>query len=536
MSTPLDLNTGSSGHYSIRMETTERATAGGLGGMGQSGAPGGAGRAVDGGRRVLDRLSAEIGADRVQRYFDRQASVSLEGNTLDVTVSSGFVADVVGRRFGDVLRRAAAAELGLVADRADGEVELRIRVDARGFEGEAARPPSRQDPAEPRPEARPAARPAPRRQEAPRRLFDDFLVGQSNKLAHAAARRLADGDDAMVPGPLFIHGPCGVGKTHLLHAAAHAYRERNPGAIVRVITGEAFTNEFIAAVKTGSLENFRRCFRRVNLLVIDDVHFLSNKEATQRELLHTFDALGGAGAKVLMASDEHPREIRKLSQQLVSRFIAGAVVKIDLPEHALRVKIAQLAAGRRGLVLEPAAAELLADRAAAVGGSVRDLEGLLTQVEALRLIAPELIPDGRIGAVAVRRALGIQEQHLGASPAGRWGGGRRPIPLASIAAEVSKALGVEVSDLMGRGRHRTVVLAREITVYLARRMTTCSFPEIARAMGRENHSTVLTAHKRLEDMLASGAPPKAEIPEEYTGLTLTEICQRIGARVERAGV
>jgi chromosomal replication initiator protein len=310
---------------------------------------------------------------------------------------------------------------------------------------------------------------------------------------------------------------------------------------VRCITGEAFTNEFIASVKAGTLEAFRRHFRRVALLVIDDVHFLSNKEATQRELLHTFDAAGAAGARVLMASDEHPREIRKLSQQLVSRFVAGAVVRIELPEHALRVQIAHQAAVRRGLMLEPAAADLLADRAAALGGSVRDLEGLLTQVEALRLIAPELIPDGKLGAVAVRRALGIQEQHLGA-PGGRlgglggWGGGRRPIPLTTIAAEVSRGLGVEVSDLMGRGRHRTVVLAREVTVYLARRMTTCSFPEIARALGRENHSTVLTAHKRLEGMLAAGEMPKAEVPAEYTGLTLAEVCQRLGSRVERAGI
>lgn len=532
MSTPLDLNADSSRHYTDAAPATERTSPG----VHAAEDAGPTTRDAEGGRRVLDRLSAEIGADRVQRYFDRQASVTLEGRTLDVTVSSGFVADVVGRRFGDVLRRAAAAELGLRAGAAESEVELRIRVDSRG--AETPRTPARQDPGDraDRPvEPRPATKPAPRRPEPASRRFEGFLVGQSNRLAFAAAQRLAQGEDSLAPGPLFIHGPCGVGKTHLLQAASQGFRERHPGAVVRSITGEAFTNEFIAAVKTGSLENFRRCFRRVHLLVLDDVHFLSNKEATQRELLHTFDALGGAGAKILMASDEHPREIRKLSQQLVSRFIAGAVVKIDLPEHQLRVRIAELAASRRALCLEPAAAELLADRAAAVGGSVRDLEGLLTQVEALRLIAPELIPDGRIGALAVRRALGIQEQHLAAGPAGRWGGGRRPIPLASIAAEVSKALGVEVSDLMGRGRHRTVVLAREITVYLARRMTTSSFPEIARSLGRENHSTVLTAHKRLEDMLAAASPPKAELPEEYVGLTLAEVCQRIGARVERAG-
>lgn len=503
-----------------------------------------AARHEDAGSRVLDRLSEEVGHDRVHRYFDRQARLSLSGTTLDVTVASGFIADVVGRRFGDSLRRAAAAELaaGLASQgrasqgRADSApVELRINVDTGAF-GLALSP--RAIAPNAAPEA-PAFKPAstPRRIETPRRRFEDFLAGTSNRLALAAARRLAEetvetSDADRLHGPLFIHGPCGVGKTHLLHAAAHLFRERNPGAVVRVITGESFTNEFITAVKSGSLDAFRKHFRRVHLLCIDDVHFLSNKEATQRELLHTFDAVGTTGARIMLASDEPPREIRKLSQQLVSRFAAGGVVKIDLPELPLRVAIAHQIAVRRGLMLEPAAATLLAERAAASGGSVRDLEGLLTQVEALRLVMPDLIPDGRIGLVAVRRSLGLGEQ---AGLPGLPARIRRPIPLALIAAEVCAALGVEVADLHGKGRHKTVVLAREMTVHVARRLTTCSFPEIARALGRENHSTVLTAHRRVELQLAAGERPKAEIPEEFGGLSVAELLQRLTQRVERAG-
>ncbi len=501
-------------------------------------------RHEDAGSRVLDRLSAEVGRDRVHRYFDRQARVSLSGTTLDVTVASGFIADVVGRRFGDSLRRAAAAELaeGLAAQgrvthgrSADAvPVELRINVDTGAFGGSQTPPPAA-SPVTDLPVQRPA--PAAKRPETPRRRFEDFLAGTSNRLALAAARRLAeetlDTPDAdRLHGPLFIHGPCGVGKTHLLHAAAHLFRERNPGAVVRVITGESFTNEFITAVKSGSLEAFRKHFRRVHLLCIDDVHFLSNKEATQRELLYTFDAVGTTGARILLASDEPPRDIRKLSQQLVSRFAAGGVVKIELPELQLRIAIANQIAVRRGLMLEPAAATLLAERAAASGGSVRDLEGLITQVEALRLVMPELIPDGRIGLVAVRRSLGLGEPSSLPGAAGRI---RRPIPLALIAAEICSALGVEVADLHGKGRHKTVVLAREMTVHVARRLTTCSFPEIARSLGRENHSTVLTAYRRVELQLIAGERPKAELPEELACLTLAELLQRLTQRVERAG-
>jgi chromosomal replication initiator protein len=502
-------------------------------------------RTAEAARRVLDRVSAEVGPDRLGRYFDRQARVSLSGHRVDVTVASGFVADVVGRRFGESLRRAAAAELGLDPDpAAEGTVELRINVDADAFpEGTPdAGSASESTTLAPAPatsrRAVSLAPPSPRvpttrpTDRTPRYRFEGLILGASNRLAVAAAKAVINAPAAAHDpgsGPLFLHGPCGVGKTHILHAAAAAFRDAHPAAVVRILTGEQFTNEFIAAVKNNTLEAFRRHVRRVHLLCVDDVHFLAAKEATQRELLHTFDQLAGSGARILLASDEPPRDIRKLSQQLVSRFVGGTVVKVDLPDHAMRVQIAKQTSARRGYMIEPAAADLLAERAAAVGGSVRDLEGLLTQVEALSLITPDAFPQGTIGVLAVRRALG-----LNAAPAADAPRIRRPIPLALLAAEITRALGVEVADLSGKGRHKTVVLAREMTVHLARRLTTASFPEIARSMGRENHSTALTAHKRLETALAAGELPKADLPQEFVGLTLAELADRLAARVQRA--
>src|SRR5262249_7964579 len=156
---------------------------------------------------------------------------------------------------------------------------------------------------------------------------------------------------------------CGLGKTHLLQGVARRLQEVRPSAVVRYTTGEAFTNEYIAAVRAGSgkCEQFRRAYRGVGLLCIDDVHFLANKQATQGELLHTFDAIDLSGARVALASDEHPRMVRSFSEALVSRFMSGAVVKLDFPERELRERMILAIAGRRGHTIDPAGVRLLAD-------------------------------------------------------------------------------------------------------------------------------------------------------------------------------
>lgn len=458
----------------------------------------------------------------------------MHGGRVDVTVPTGFLADLLGRRFGESLRRAAGATLG---ESDPTKVELAFHVDGGAF---ASAPSDAVEPARPaagRPgdsitapsRAPSATQPARRKNDhALRHRFEDFIVGESNKLAHAAARRLAEGDDLSLTGPIFIHGACGLGKSHLLQAAAIRFLELRPRAVVRYTTAEAFTNEFITSVRTSSVDAFRRIYRGVDLLCIDDVHFLSNKDATQRELLHTFDAIGVGGARVALVSDEHPRDIRKLSQQLVSRFVSGAVVRIDPPEPTLRAKIVRQVAARRGMMLEDAAVQLLADRSARGGASVREIEGMLSQIEATLLVRPELAPRGSIGLALVHSALGMG---TGSSDSYRI---RRPIPLAQILAEVCRRLGVDQGELLGKGRHKSVVLGREMTVYVCRKLTTCSFPEIARAMGRGNHSTVLTAHKRLETQIAAGASPRTDVPPEFAGLTLAELASKLAGDVQRA--
>ena len=171
---------------------------------------------------------------------------------------------------------------------------------------------------------------------------------------------------------VFIHGECGVGKTHLLQAACQRHLDLNPSHAVRYTTGEQFTNEFLAAMRAAALDEFRARIRKLDLLAIDDIHFLASKTATQSEFLHTLDAIDFSGARVLLASDEHPRLIKRFSQSLVSRFLSGMVVRIDAPDRSTRLSLIRRLAATRSLPLSPAAEEMIVSRCM---GSVRELEG-----------------------------------------------------------------------------------------------------------------------------------------------------------------
>ncbi len=317
--------------------------------------------------------------------------------------------------------------------------------------------------------------------------FEEFLVGNSNRLAYESARLMAEGPtDAM--RLLFLHGSCGVGKTHLLQSICRRSRELHGSAKLRYVTGEQFTNEYIAAIREGAIESFRKKTRKLDLLVIDDVHFLENKTATQSECLHTIDAIGFQGSRVVLASDAHPREIAKCSPGLVSRFLSGMVVKVDEPDRAMRVALVSRLCQRRGLTLAHSAIETIVDRS---GSSIRELEGAVMTVAALRALEPSA--EGN-GGILVERALG-----RGLSPqAGR------PVRIGEIVQAVCTVMGIEREELLGGGRHRRLVSARGLASHLARSMTTLSYPEIARALGRSSHSTVHAAALRFASMAGGG--------------------------------
>lgn len=468
-------------------------------------------------QRISDRVERVVGSTRYDRFFRPSVWFRCAEGRLEVQAPTAFEAELLSKRFASEIKAAAEAELG------EG-VEVRFRVaEPSGAAPEATEQISEAAPAPAEAKrsgawARPQ-RPARRRSGGPamrlRHRLDDFVVGATNELAYHAASRIASEQCPAGFSPLFLHGDCGVGKTHLLQGIAGKFMESHPGARVRYATGESFTNDYISAVRERKLESFRARHRDLDLLCIDDVHFLSNKKSTQKEFLFTFDAIGQVGARVALASDEHPTQIAEFSRELRSRFLSGMVVELKAPDQPTRMEIARRLAGRRGLALEDAA---LAALAARCSESVREIEGALTRLEILHQIS------GRRGAITAMQV----SQGLGPASTSRPA---RPIRFDQIAEVVCEALRTPMSDLLGKGRHKRVVLARGLAAHLARELTTMSYPEIARAMNRPNHSTAITADQRVKKRIESGELCNAG--PDLEGVSVADLAMRLSREVVR---
>jgi chromosomal replication initiator protein len=434
--------------------------------------------------KVVNRLIGHIGEDRYTRFFDGSVRIETTADATVFRVGSEFESSLLQRRFADDVQRATEEARG-----AGTRVEWKVSKEQGGKRLEA-------EPGDPIPmpgrdhSTRRVNRPkahAPK----PRYSLNTLVVGRTNRMAVNAALELAAQKQIAGISALFVHGPCGVGKTHLLQGVAERFRRECPGSRVRYVTGEAFANEFIAAVQSRSLEAFRRRYRGVDLLCIDDVHFVAGKKATESELLHTIDALDLDGARIMLASDEHPKRIERLSHRLVSRCVSGMVVQIEPPDQELRSLLAARIAERRGLAMEPGATDAIAG---ACHASAREVEGAVLRVEAYQKLLGGPASAAPISASMVRRVLGDGV----ATP------GRRPLRVNLIVDVVCEKLGVQPTDVLGSGRHRLVVFARSLCALLARNLTTRSFPEIARDLNRKNHSTIVTAAQRTQKMIDAG--------------------------------
>lgn len=508
---------------------------------------------------ALERL---LGVDRFNRYAGPRLRAEFGPNGLKVTASSRALADLLRRRFMTELHSAAEETLGrgspitVVADER-GDLLPVPMPGAATFQPPAANV----GPAHSVRELKPSAhaeqaghhvdtlvRP-PRTGNLTRYRLEDFIVGESNRLAYTSAIRISESE--ALAGPLgysllFLHGPCGVGKTHLLQGVALRYRERHPGAVVRVTSGDAFLTEFVNAIRDASsqpgpsasgIERFRRNYRKVDLLCIDDVQALANKGATQAELLHTFEEIARSGARVVLASDQAPRQLAKFSPALISRFQAGMVAGITPPDDDLVKRLIKALALKRGLNVDDTGIAAIAAHArlspgAASGVSVRELEGLITRLEAVvSLVGSADGPErsGLINLLAVERALGTPgADGSSASPKAF----ARPVRIETIITQTCRFLSVDPVDLGARTRHKRVVLARALITHLSRQFTTMSYPEIARAIGRPNHSTVITAYQRLAGQIAADEMLGQEhVPEP---MTIGKLLDRLTAAISNA--
>lgn len=470
------------------------------------------------GARIAHRLAKAVGPRRYTMWFDRSARLDYDdqGHTLRVAVPNRFVAERIERHFGQDLRHAAAAELGA-------DVALNLQVDPQGFTAPSRHPAT----AAIGDQARGPAQMGQTDRVVPvpglRHRLEQFVVGPCNELAFAAASRLAE-DDPHAGHPLFLHGGCGLGKTHLLQGICHRLQVDHPDRRVLYTTGEQFTNAYITAVRTNRLDAFRRKIRALELLALDDVHFMASKEKTQQEFLHTFDQIDRSGARVVLASDCPPKLIKQFSAALASRCAAGLVVRINPPNPETRVRLLEALAGRRQLCLLQGVAEALAGRC---GASIREIEGMLSTLHAMASLA-QPGANGRHGPATVNHALAqrLFETETTALQL------RRPVRFQSIMNAVTRLHGLTAQQVLGRSRHRAVVVARSLLIHLARRLTSMSYPEIAAAMGRRNHSTIITAAKRVDRQLAANEP--IWLPGEPGPLTPAELVERLKRELARS--
>ncbi|MEX0886072.1 MAG: DnaA/Hda family protein [Phycisphaeraceae bacterium] len=463
--------------------------------------------------RVSDRLAAALGPRPYAMWFEQSAQFVVDEpeRALRVHVPSRFIADRITRHYEPALRDAAEQELGEAAS-------VEVRVDADRF----ARSAGSTEAAHAPPRSAAVGPVAPRRRPSRlRHCLDSFVVGPSNELAYAAAARLAD-EDAEAGHPVFLHGGCGLGKTHLLQGVCRRLLERMPDARVHYTTGEQFTNDYITAVRANRLDQFRKRTRQLDLLAVDDIHFIANKQATQQEFLHSFDQIELGGARVVLASDSHPKLIEQFSEALISRCVRGLVVRIAPPDAPTRRRLVDALAQRRGLVLHESAAQALAQRCA---GSVREIEGTLTKLQALMTLARH---SGQRAGEPIGHAM---IDHLLASDAAMPA--PQPLAFEHVVEAVTERLGVTRQQVMGRSRHKLVVLARSVTIYLARALTPLSYPEIARAMGRKNHSTVITACQRVQRQLGQADP--APLPPTLNTATLSDLLDELTRALRCSG-
>lgn len=315
--------------------------------------------------------------------------------------------------------------------------------------------------------------------------FEHFVIGPNNRLAHAAAVAVSENPGRSY-NPLFIHGDVGLGKTHLLQAVCLRIRERNPAATMHYLSCDGFITQFMAAVQGGRMNEFRHRFRDVDVLVIDDIHFLAKRDRTQEEFFHTFNALYQCNKQIILSSDAPPEEIPDLEDRLVSRFKWGLVTKVDPPTYETRVEILKSKASLRGMNLPD---EVACHIAARIEGNIRELEGAITKIQIHALVAGGRA-DYPVSLDLAKEALGEAPDRITKGPS-----------VDAIIHAVTEFYGVKRADVLGKRRHKSISLPRQVCMYLARQHTRHSLEEIGGYFGGRDHTTVMHAIKTVSGKL-----------------------------------
>ncbi len=427
------------------------------------------------------RLRAELAEATWHTWFQGVRAVRFEHDVLVLSVPNHLAADRIRSSYHPMLTDALQAAIG----RSVG-VELLVDTDARAAEPVFETPPLEA----PRPDPAPTATPKSESIWAsgtlnPRYTFEEFVIGSSNRFAHAAALSVAEAP-AQAYNPLFIYGPAGLGKTHLLHAIGHYVRSLYPKKRVRYVSTESFMNDFVEAIRDRTrMPVFKRRYRELDVLLIDDIQFLERTQELQEEFFHTFNQIHGEGGQIVISSDRSPKSIATLEDRLRSRFEWGLITDVQPPEFETRLAILRKKAEAEHLGGIPD--EVLGFIASNIQENIRELEGALIRVaaysslnraplseEVARSVLADLLPTTR----------------------------PREITAGLILDETAKMFGWTVEDLCGKSRRRPLVTARQISMYVMRELTDFSYPRIAEAYGGRDHTTVMYAVDKIRQQMA----------------------------------
>ncbi len=450
---------------------------------------------------VLTSIRGEVNRQQFETWFRELYPVSFHTDLVRLAVPSVFLKDWLQNYYEDILVNAIRQAVG-------GEPELDIVVDeSLATSAPAKTPEPVEEPQKPEPTTWTAMPGDPdeaglrRNARYPQFLsdvllndrytFDHFVDGPSNKLPHAAAVAVSD-QPARAYNPLFLHGSVGLGKTHLLQAICHSILVRRKDLKILYLSCETFTNQFIAAVKSGNLRNFRYRYRHVDVLLIDDINFLAKKEQTQEEFFHTFNALYNSGSQIVLSSDSSPKDIPTLEERLVSRFKWGLVAEIEPPCYETRMLIVKHKARVRNRPFPDDVCEWVAER---FSGNIRELEGAILKVISVADLQERPV-DLEIARNALRNLI---------TP------NKKKVTVDRIIDVVTRYYDVKQTDLQSRKRSKSIAFPRQICMFLARRLTNHSLEEIGGYFGGRDHTTVIYATEKIKKLYGGERKFKEEV-------------------------
>jgi chromosomal replication initiator protein len=444
------------------------------------------------------RLRTELGESTWHAWFDAVRPLRFQHDILVLTVPSNLTAERIRSGFHPSLDNALKAAAGR-------ELAVELLVDTETRADEPVPHPTPSSPAAPAADA-PAASPAPSENMwasgtlNDRYTFDQFVIGASNRFAHAAALAVAEAP-AQAYNPLFIYGGTGLGKTHLLQGIGHYVRQHSRRMTTRYVTSETFMNEFIDAVRDrgARIEGFKRRYRNYDVLLVDDIQFIEGKERIQEEFFHTFNSLYEGGAQIVLSSDRPPREIATLEERLRSRFEWGLLTDIQAPDLETRIAILRKKAAQERLVAGPEVLEFIASR---IQTNIRELEGALIRVTAFASLNRQQV-DLALAEIVLKDL--IPE------------GGEAQITTGMIMAQTASYFDITIDDLCGQSRTHVLVTARQIAMYLCRELTDLSLPKIGQQFGGRDHTTVLHACRVVKELRDS----QTRLTEDYQNLLRT---------------